>query len=200
MVSWCLQQNTWKQSSMLKPPTPWVLCYRGHNHALLDACDGLLQQPWANAFCIMTFSLGLILLLCGYTLYLTWPDSSSVHSLFPLTLALNTLLLLTMASLILYSVRMSIWQKKQDIHLSQLLGASPIYITGPFLYHGIIVGFLSACLALFLLSPFFFMRSFFTPLLNHYPLPWILLTVLCGGWIIGALSAVGAIIQDLRPC
>ena len=105
------------------------------------------------------------------------------------------------------TIRLTIYNQKQEIEIMRLVGASNWYIRGPFLAEGAFYGLFSALVSLILFYPILYAispkLSLLVPGINvfHYFVinSWqIALIILAAGIIIGMLSSVIAIRRHLK--
>jgi len=118
----------------------------------------------------------------------------------------------TISVLIIFNtIQMAIFNRRDELQIMRLLGASTSFIRGPFVVEAIIYGILSAVVSILLINAVFitassslqatsfglldisYSQSFFQ---NHY---WVLLTIQLGlGIFIGAASSVIATRRYLK--
>ena len=126
---------------------------------------------------------------------------------------LKTILLIVVSVLITFNtIRLAIYNSREEIKVMKLVGASNWYVQGPFLVSGIMYGVISAVLALVLFypvtlwfGPVFYPFNFFstiesTNLLIYYSNNFseIFIAVFGTGIVLGALSSYLAVKKYLR--
>jgi len=119
----------------------------------------------------------------------------------------NIILALAAILVAFNTVRLAIYNSKEEIETMRLVGASNNFIRGPFLVQGVIVGFLSAVIALLIFGVgLLFLNSGLKLLLSGFNLfgyfisnlPVIFLTQLAFGIGLGVISSHLAIRKYLR--
>ncbi len=122
---------------------------------------------------------------------------------------LGIVLLFALASLIIAftTVRLAIYTARDEIAVMRLVGASNMYIRGPFIVAGVMSGVLAALLALLFFYPATYWAgtslsawlggfNLFSYYLDHFPLIFLLLVV--SGLTIGALASFLAVRRYLK--
>jgi len=119
-----------------------------------------------------------------------------------------TLMVLIMASILITfnTIRLAIFTAKEEISIMRLVGASNMYIRGPFMLQGVMYGVVSGVLALLILYPIvlwlgpktaeFFEINIFDYFVNNFA--HIFLTLVGIGVALGLVSSVLAITRYLR--
>ncbi len=118
-------------------------------------------------------------------------------------------LLFALASLIIAftTVRLAIYTARDEIAVMRLVGASNMYIRGPFIVAGVLSGVLAALLALLFFYPATYWAgsslsawlggfNLFSYYLDHFPLIFLLLVV--SGFVIGGLASFLAVRRYLK--
>jgi len=122
-------------------------------------------------------------------------------------LAILTLFIVTSILITFNTIRLAIYTSREEISVMRLVGASNMYIRGPFIISGILYGFLSGLVVLLLFYPmtywlgsttadFFGGVNIFEYYLGHFP--FVLLVIVGSGIILGALSSYLAVRRYLK--
>ena len=122
-------------------------------------------------------------------------------------LAILTLFIVTSVLITFNTIRLAIYTSREEISVMRLVGASNMYIRGPFIISGILYGFLSGLVVLLLFYPmtywlgsttadFFGGVNIFEYYLGHFP--FVLLVIVGSGIILGALSSYLAVRRYLK--
>jgi cell division transport system permease protein len=118
------------------------------------------------------------------------------------------LMVLIMASILITfnTIRLAIFTAKEEISIMRLVGASNMYIRGPFMLQGVMYGVISSVLALLILYPIvlwlgpktaqFFEINIFDYFVNNFA--YIFLVLIGIGVTLGLVSSVLAITRYLR--
>jgi cell division transport system permease protein len=118
------------------------------------------------------------------------------------------LMVLIMASILITfnTIRLAIFTSKEEISIMRLVGASNMYIRGPFMLQGVMYGVISGVLALLILYPIvlwlgpktaqFFEVNIFDYFVNNFA--YIFLILIGIGVALGLVSSVLAITRYLR--
>lgn len=118
------------------------------------------------------------------------------------------LMVLIMASILITfnTIRLAIFTSKEEISIMRLVGASNMYIRGPFMLQGVMYGVISGVLALLILYPIvlwlgpktaqFFEVNIFDYFVNNFA--YIFLVLIGIGVALGLVSSVLAITRYLR--
>jgi len=118
------------------------------------------------------------------------------------------LMVLIMASVLITfnTIRLAIFTAKEEISIMRLVGASNMYIRGPFMLQGVMYGIISGVLALLILYPIvlwlgpktaqFFEINIFDYFVNNFA--YIFLVLIGIGVTLGLVSSVLAITRYLR--
>ncbi len=118
------------------------------------------------------------------------------------------LMVLIMASILITfnTIRLAIFTAKEEISIMRLVGASNMYIRGPFMLQGVMYGIISGVLALLILYPIvlwlgpktaqFFEINIFDYFVNNFA--YIFLVLIGIGVTLGLVSSVLAITRYLR--
>lgn len=118
------------------------------------------------------------------------------------------LMVLIMASILITfnTIRLAIFTSKEEISIMRLVGASNMYIRGPFMLQGVMYGVISGVLALLILYPIvlwlgpktaqFFEVKIFDYFVNNFA--YIFLVLIGIGVALGLVSSVLAITRYLR--
>lgn len=108
-------------------------------------------------------------------------------------IGLGLIVVLTIVSILIMAtiIGMKISQKKEEIEVMQLIGATKWYISWPFIYEGMFYGVVGACVgwlvssvALFFSSP---MLATFLQGIPLFPVPWFFYAGLFGGEVLLAM-------------
>jgi cell division transport system permease protein len=137
-----------------------------------------------------------------------------IERIFGLTSALNvvgivlSVILAVLAVLVVFNtIRLSIYNFREEIKIQRLVGASNWFIRGPFLVQGVVSGFFAAliCLGVFALAcwglnssvlKIFSGLSVFQIFLSN--IWWILLIQMAGGILLGVISSLFAVRRHLN--
>ena len=122
-------------------------------------------------------------------------------------LAILTLFIVTSVLITFNTIRLAIYTSREEISVMRLVGASNMYIRGPFIISGILYGFLSGLVVLLLFYPmtywlgsttadFFGGVNIFEYYLGHFP--FVLLVIVGSGILLGALSSYLAVRRYLK--
>lgn len=122
---------------------------------------------------------------------------------------LGIVLLFALASLIIAftTIRLAIYTSRDEIAVMRLVGASNMYIRGPFIVAGVMSGVLAALIALLFFYPATWYAgtslsawlggfNLFTYYLDHFAV--IFLLLVCSGLVIGALASFLAVRRYLK--
>lgn len=121
--------------------------------------------------------------------------------------ALSSTLIVVSIVIVFNTIRMAIYISREEIAVMRLVGASDMYIRGPFVFEGMMYGIISAIITLvtfyplaFWLGPptqkFFGNINLFSYYTGHFG-P-IFLTIMATGILLGALSSFLAVKKHLR--
>jgi len=118
-------------------------------------------------------------------------------------------MIVLIASSILISfntIRLAIYTSREEITVMRLVGASNMFIRGPFIFQGVMYGLISGILALLILYPIvvwlgprtevFFEFNIFEYFVNNFG--YMFMVLVGSGIVLGALSSVLAISRYLR--
>lgn len=133
--------------------------------------------------------------------------SRLIDSANKLGLALTVFLILISVIITLNTIRLAIFMSKDEIAVMRLVGASTMYIRGPFVVSGALYGFISAIITLVLFYPatywlgnatedFFIGLNIFKYYISNFGQ--IFLILILSGIIIGAFSSYLAVRKHLK--
>jgi len=122
-------------------------------------------------------------------------------------LAILTLFIVTSVLITFNTIRLAIYTSREEISVMRLVGASNMYIRGPFIISGILYGFLSGLVVLLLFYPmtywlgsttadFFGGVNIFEYYLGHFA--FVLFVIVGSGILLGALSSYLAVRRYLK--
>jgi len=122
-------------------------------------------------------------------------------------LAILTLFIVTSILITFNTIRLAIYTSREEISVMRLVGASNMYIRGPFIISGILYGFLSGLVVLLLFYPmtywlgsttadFFGGVNIFEYYLGHFA--FVLFVIVGSGILLGALSSYLAVRRYLK--
>ncbi len=122
---------------------------------------------------------------------------------------LAAMLALGIASILitLTTIRLAIYTAREEIAVMRLVGASDFYIRGPFMFEGVMYGFVSGVVTLFVLyllalslgpqtKAFFGSADLFSYYVSNFP--FLLLAILGSGMVLGAISSYIAVKRYLN--
>lgn len=121
---------------------------------------------------------------------------------------ITALIFIIASVLITYNtIRLVIFNSREEISVMRLVGASTFYVRGPFVIAGMIYGVIAGLITLILLYPFTFWfgdltKNFFVGinLFNYYTsnFAFLFLTIIGSGIVIGAISSYFAVRRHLK--
>lgn len=122
--------------------------------------------------------------------------------------SLVTLAILIFASVLITfnTVRLAIFTAREEITVMRLVGASNMFIRGPFILQGIMYGFIAGIITLVIFYPLtiwlgsvtesFFQLNIFHYYINNFPR--MFMTIVGAGVVLGAVSSIFAITRYLK--
>lgn len=122
-------------------------------------------------------------------------------------LAIVILFSLASAIITFATIRLAIYSSRDEIGVMRLVGASNMYIRGPFIIAGVIAGVLSALITLLAFFPIFWYLGRISEdylggfnLFTYYAtnFPWIFLVIVGSGILLGAVASYLAVRRYLR--
>jgi len=130
-----------------------------------------------------------------------------IDSMEKLGLALTVTLIVTSIIITFNTIRLGIYTARDEIAVMRLVGASHAYIRGPFVFEGIMYGFVSSVITLVAFYPitlwlgpsserFFENINIFTYYTSHFGM--IFFTIVGTGILLGAISSFLAVRKYLR--
>lgn len=116
---------------------------------------------------------------------------------------LGALLILAAVFIISNTIKVTLFARKEELHIMQMVGASQFFIAVPFVIEGSLQGLLGAGIALGLLYGFF--TFVMTQLINVFSMPQFpflsmmtMCAILLGGMILGGVVSTLSVIRFLR--
>lgn len=118
-----------------------------------------------------------------------------------------TIILVASSVLIAFNtIRLTIYTAREEIGVMRLVGASNMFIRGPYILQGVMYGFIAGILTLLILYPVvlwlgprteqFFLFNIFEYFVNHFG--YLFLVIVGSGILLGTLSSTLAIARYLR--
>ena len=117
-----------------------------------------------------------------------------------------TILVLAAVLITFNTIRLAIYTSREEISVQRLVGASNMFIRGPFMLQGVMYGFVSGMIALLLLYPIllwigpatesFFQVNLFSYFIGHFI--YMFLSIVGSGVVLGLISSVLAVSRYLR--
>lgn len=133
--------------------------------------------------------------------------TSIVHAAERFGLVLTITLIVATVIITFNTIRLAIYSAREEIAVMRLVGASNMYIRGPFMFEGMMYGFIAGIITLLIFYPLTYWlgpatESFFgnINLFSHYisDFPRIFLVVVGSGVVLGALSSYLAVRKYLK--
>ncbi len=110
----------------------------------------------------------------------------------------------TSIAIVANTIRLTLFRRRQDIHILRLIGASESFIRGPFFVEGAVLGLLGAGMSVLFLKAIYesFTYSVRDAWIAEYTMAFLALPTLClflvGGTILGFVGGVFSVVSDRR--
>lgn len=129
-----------------------------------------------------------------------------IHSVEKATLIIMIVLIVASILITFNTIRLAIYTAREEISIMRLVGASNMFIRGPFMLQGVMYGFVAGVFSLLIFYPImvwlgpitesFFEFNLFTYFVSHFSYIFVVLVGL--GVVLGLVSSVLAVARYLR--